>query len=64
MDNAKSDAVKNVETSAHDLHVSESKDNPCHSKENQLAKNAPPTLDHIGYYLFLDCIFVRSELHA
>ena len=56
--------MKNVETSSgHDLHVSESKDNPCHSKENQLAENAPPALDRTGQYLFLDCIFVSSELH-
>jgi len=46
IDNAKSDAVKNAETSSsRDLHVSKSKDNPCHSKENQLAENAPPALD-------------------
>ena len=47
IDNAKSDALNNVETSSgRDLQVLESKDNPYHSKENQLAENAPPALDH------------------
>ena len=42
-------AVKNVQTaSSPNLHVSEPKTIPYHSKETQLAKNAAPTLDHTG----------------
>ena len=40
-------AVKNIQTaSSPNLHVSEPKTIPCHSKETQLAENAAPTLDH------------------
>ena len=40
-------AATNVQT-VFDLHVSDLETIPSHSKENQLAKNAAPDLDHTG----------------
>ena len=48
-DNEKLVAVKNIQTvSSPNLHVSDLETIPCHSKENQLAKNAAPDLDRTG----------------
>ena len=42
-------AVKNVQNaSSPNLHVSDPKTIPCHSKETQLAENTTPTLDCTG----------------
>ena len=48
-DNVKLVAVKNIQTvSSPNLHVLDLETIPCHSKENQLAKNAAPGLDRTG----------------